>query len=101
VLANGDVNDASDPRVAHALWWLHQRPCERAADGVAALRELCGQCGGDGPDICIRGEIRGTVSSSLIVLGDTPAAGRYLHAQGPPDRTPYEDYSPLLRQLAR
>src|SRR5262245_15781931 len=41
VLTNHDVNDASDRRVGHALWWLHQRPYACAADCIAALKELC------------------------------------------------------------
>ena len=87
-----DVDDDSDPRIAHALGWLNEHPSKTAADCLAALAELCGQTGV--PPICLRGADRGTVSSTLVALraGSTV----YLHAQGPPDRTPYEDYSRLL-----
>jgi hypothetical protein len=34
-----------------------------------------------------------------VLLRDQPGDGVYLHAQGPPDTTPYVDYSHLLRQL--
>ena len=57
--------------------------------------------GEDGPNICLRGKERGTVSSSILVLRERLASGTYLHAQGPPDRTPYEDISSLMRQLGR
>jgi uncharacterized protein with NRDE domain len=100
VLTNGDVNAASDPRLAYSAWWLGQQDCARAADCLDALRRLCGQAGDGGPPVCLRGPDRGTVSSSLIALRRPLRDSTYLHAQGPPDRTPYRDYSPLLRQIA-
>lgn len=99
VLSNGDVNDASDRRVGHSLDWLGSRMGSTSAECVTAARELCGQAGGDGPAICLNGTRRGTVSSSLLVLPPALPQGVYLHAQGPPDRTPYEDHSHLLREL--
>jgi uncharacterized protein with NRDE domain len=98
VLTNHDVNDSSDGRLAYALAWLGGRPYARTADCVAALKELCGQTGNGGPPICLRLGDRGTVSSSILVPRP-PAGGVYLHAQGPPDRTPYADYSELLREI--
>jgi uncharacterized protein with NRDE domain len=95
VLTNRDVNDASDQRASHALGWLHSRTYACAQDAVAAIKELCGQ-----PEICIRKEDRGTVSSSILVLHQPLAESVYLHAQGPPDRTAYDDCSELLRQIA-
>jgi uncharacterized protein with NRDE domain len=101
VLTNQDVNDRSDPRLAYVLWWLAERPYAVAADCVAALRDLCGQNGASGtPPVCLRGDGRGTVSSSILTLKPRLAEGKYLHAQGPPDVTPYADCSHLLRELA-
>ena len=100
LLTNHDVNDASDRRLGHAAWWLHERAYNCAADCVAALNELCGQTGNGDPPICIRKEDRGTVSSSIVVLRQPLERGVYLHAQGPPDRTPYQDFSELLRRIA-
>ena len=99
VLANHDVNDSGDRRVGHALWWLGVRDYATCRDCIAALKELCAQTGEDGPPICFRGQDRGTVSSTLVALRKPPDRGTYLHAQGPPDRTPYTDYSHLLREL--
>jgi uncharacterized protein with NRDE domain len=99
VLANGDVNDGSDLRVGYAAWWLGERGYTVAADCVAALKELCAQTGNGGPPICLRKEDRGTVSSTLVTLRQSLTQSTYLHAQGPPDRTPYEDYSELLAEL--
>jgi uncharacterized protein with NRDE domain len=101
ILTNREVNAVSDPRLAYAAWWLSQHSYHRAADCLEALRQLCGRTDGGGPPICLHGPDRGTVSSSLIALTRPPSASVYLHAQGPPDRTPYEDYSHLLRQILR
>jgi hypothetical protein len=99
VLTANDVNDQSDPRLRHALGWLGRRHYARSNDCVAALKELCGQTGNGGPAICLHGKQGGTVSSSIVVLRLLPAHSLYLHAQGPPDRTPYADYSSLLEQM--
>jgi hypothetical protein len=101
VLTNRDVNDLTDPRLAHALDWLGRQPSATADDCLQALRRLCAQCGEGGPPICLHGKDRGTVSSSLLALPADLARGTYLHAQGPPDRVPYEDCSSLLAELAR
>ena len=100
VLTNHDVNQEGDPRVGHALAWLSRRNCETTAECLAALAVLCGQHGDDGPPICLHGQDRGTVSSSLIALRPALSESIYRHAQGPPDRVPYADYSHLLKELA-
>jgi uncharacterized protein with NRDE domain len=100
VLTSNDVNDASDRRLGHALWWLSGRPYGNAGACVAALRELCAQTGNSDPPMCLRAKDGGTVSSSIVVLRPSLAHSTYLHSQGPPDRTPYTDYSHLLRALA-
>lgn len=99
VVANGDVNDESDPRLAHALGWLYRQPYTLAADCLKALRQICANPGQDGAPICLHGPDRGTVSSSLLALRKPLARSSYLHAQGPPDQTPYTDQSPLFAQL--
>jgi len=99
ILTAHDVNDASDRRLGHALWWLSQRSYACAAECLRALQALCAQSGNDGPPICLHGERSGTVSSSIVALRSPEADSSYLHAQGPPDRTPYTDYSHLFRQL--
>jgi uncharacterized protein with NRDE domain len=99
VLTAHDVNDGSDCRLGHALGWLGERDYSRSAECVAALKQLCAQTGNGDPPICLHGQKSGTVSSSIVVLRNPPAPGLYLHAQGPPDRTPYADYSHLLEQI--
>jgi uncharacterized protein with NRDE domain len=99
VLANTDVNDPIDPRIVHASNWLAARSLSTSREALASLRQLCASHEPVGKPICFRHDGRGTVSSSLLALPDRLAHGLYLHAQGPPDTTPYEDVSSLLRQL--
>src|SRR5438105_4983637 len=60
VLTAHDVNDASDSRIGHALWWLGQREYANGEDCIAALRELCRQPGNGDPPMCVHGKIGGT-----------------------------------------
>ena len=99
ILTNRDVNDESDERIGYAAHWLEQRPSRFAENCLVALRQLCGLHEPGLPPICLRGREHGTVSSSLIALRATQTNSVYLHAQGPPDRMPYSDYSHLLREL--
>jgi uncharacterized protein with NRDE domain len=99
VLTAHDVDDTGDRRIGHALWWLSQRSYPNSAACVTALKELCAQSGNGDPPMSLHGKEGGTVSSSIVALCAMPARSQYWHAQGPPDRKPYEDYSPLLRQL--
>lgn len=47
--------------------------------------------------ICVHtSEQYGTVSSSLLAIGRDVSTSRYLHAQGAPCRTPYQDFSALF-----
>jgi uncharacterized protein with NRDE domain len=100
VLTAHDINDASDRRLGHALWWLSQRECNTSSQCIAALKQLCGQTGNSDPPMCLRFADRGTVSSSIIALRSPLTASTFHHAQGPPDQTPYADLSPLFLQLA-
>src|SRR5260370_5780304 len=99
VLTAHDVNDESDRRIGHALWWLSQRIYRNAADCVESLKQLCAQKGNGDPPMCLRGEKGGTVSSSIVSLRSPLSRSFYWHAQGPPDRTPYADFSGLMKEL--
>jgi uncharacterized protein with NRDE domain len=101
VLTNRDVNDASDVRLNYAQSWLGRRHYQTADHCVQALRQLCGKSEPDHPPMCFREKERGTVSSSIVALRGSLSRGIYLHAQGSPDRTPYEDYSGLLHDMDR
>jgi uncharacterized protein with NRDE domain len=99
VLTKHDIDDDNDPRIAHAGNRLSERSYSQSADCIAALRELCGQTGNSQPPMCIRESDHGTVSSSILAIRQPMARSTYLHAQGPPDRTAFEDCSHLFQQL--
>ena len=101
VLTARDIDDMADSRLAYALGWLNRRSYSTAAECLEALQQLCSQTGNGSPAICIRGKKGGTVSSSLIALRQPLFRSNYLHAQGPPDRTPYGDCSALFEELQR
>lgn len=96
VLTSHDVNDGSDRRIDHASRWLSGHASYRASDCVDALKQLCSQPGNGGPPMCLHGKQGGTVSSSILAIRRPPARSTYLHAQGSPDKTPYEDYAHLF-----
>lgn len=100
VITNHDINDESDPRLSFSLDFLTNRPYEDSTDCLLALRELCMLKGNGHPPVCLYGKESGTVSSSLLVLKPQLIDSLYYHAAGPPDHTTYENYSPLLAQLA-
>jgi uncharacterized protein with NRDE domain len=100
LLANGDVNDEADPRLAYALDVLQRTNPRHAEECVTALQQLLGLREPDHPPICLRRGDRGTVSSSILLIRQQLSEGKYLHAQGPPDKTAFEDYSELLKQLS-
>ena len=99
-LTNTDINDGSDPRVMYTFHFLGQRDYPNAAACLKALQALCGQGNDQHPPICLRGDKKGTVSSTLVAVRQPLSRSTYLHAQGPPDRVPYADHSALLRELA-
>ena len=51
------------------------------------------------PSIVMRGSDHGTVSSTLIALGKRPRDAIYQYSSAAPDKSRYEDYSPLLRDI--
>ncbi len=100
VLSNRDVNDPSDRRVQHALAVLAEEDLTTSRSALHALGRLCASHEPAEAPMCFRRDGRGSVSSSLLALRPPPAAGTYLHAQGPPDVTPYRDVSGLLHSFA-
>jgi uncharacterized protein with NRDE domain len=96
LMANGDLDDAGDRRLARARELLAAGPLGSGAEFVARTAEVCAH-----GDIVLRGPDRGTVSSDQIALTADADAAIYRHAPGPPDRRPYDDYSRHLRALLR
>jgi hypothetical protein len=53
----------------------------------------------DRPGMILRSGEKGTVSSTLIALGKKPRDAIFQYAPAAPDKSKYEDYSPLLRDI--
>lgn len=100
VIANGDPDDAGNPRVARLL--QAARAATDAPEPLDRLAELCrDHADGDagGVPTCIHGARYGTRSCTLLRLESPLGAGVVLHADGPPCRTEFQDFTPLLRRL--
>ncbi len=99
LLSNGDVNDPNDARLNYSLDVLQRTNYRQAEDCVTALRHLLGLREPERPPVCLHLGERGTVSSSILLVRRSLGDSEYWHAQGPPDQTPYTDYSDLLKRL--
>ncbi len=101
IVANGDVNDPRDARVemARRLLTLHTLDSPVKFLAVASKVFAPPSPHPGRPSIVVRAKDRGTVSSTLISLGKKPRDAIYQYASGSPDRSRYEDFSPLLRHI--
>ncbi len=86
VLPNGRLDSPEVPRVARIQDLLSTSAADPRQQLRAALSDDA---------VCIRGDFYGTRSASLVGLRPGGVAF-YLHADGAPDRAPFEDVSWLL-----
>lgn len=95
------VNDSGHPRIHLAQAWLADQEAVQSSEiWLKRLPQLCAFPGKDGlPAQCVHGQERGTVSSTIIALKEPLTDSRLWHAQGPPDRHPYQDLSHLFMAL--
>ncbi len=96
-----DVNDPMDERVSMARRLLTLQMLDSPVKFLAVASKVFARppAAPGRPSMVIRNETRGTVSSTLISLGKKPRDAIYQYASGPPDKTKFEDYSPLLRDI--
>ncbi len=101
IISNGDVNDPRDERVklAHRLLTLQTLDSPVKFLAVASKVFARPAAGPMRPGMVVRDRRRGTVSSTLIALGPKPRDAIFQYADGPPDESKYEDFSPLLRDI--
>lgn len=101
VIGEYDVNDHRDKRAAMANRLLTLQTLDSPVKFLAvASKVLARTPGGPGrPAMVIRENDYGTVSSTLISLGKKPRDAIYQYANGAPDQSKYEDYSPMLRDI--
>jgi uncharacterized protein with NRDE domain len=102
VIGNADPDARSIPKLARLLESSRAAIRGSSQDALEALAGLCREHGaGASPleDTCIHAGGYGTRSSTLLRLGTLEPA--WWFADGPPCRTAYEDFSPLLYALGR
>src|SRR5262245_5952132 len=105
IVTAGDVNDAADSRQALARRLLSEQALSEqgwSSPGGFALvaRRVC-SLGPTGSDrgIVLRGDGRGTVSSTILAVARRADESLYYFAAGPPDVTDYQDCSDLARSV--
>jgi uncharacterized protein with NRDE domain len=108
IIAGGDLNDSRDGRVDLARRLLTLQTLDSPVKFLAVASKVFAKSPTSMPgslsakaksSIVIRDSDRGTVSSTLLALGKKPRDAIYQYAPNAPDRTRYEDYSPLLRDI--
>jgi len=91
-LAHEDIDESKEPKLVHARMLCNDLICRRADPEPPFDRLTCilAQHHKDDPALgpCVHGQAAGTVSSTLIAVGSAGMV-KYLHAAGPPCRTPY------------
>ena len=101
ILTNqGDVNDFSLQRIRIIADYLQKLSYQDIFEVIDSLKKLCEKHSSPGETwskaICVHGNGYGTVSSSIIGLGDGKNPNLYFHAEGKPCVVPYQNYSSLL-----
>ena len=101
IISIGDVNDPRDERGKLARRLLTLQTLDSPVKFLAVASKVFARppAAPDRPGMVVRGPDRGTVSSTLIALGKKPRDAIYQYSTDAPDRSKYEDYSPLLRDI--
>ena len=102
VVGNADPDDAAHPKTARILNRARRVAAEPGAAPLEALAELCRDHEDEGGPLsaaCVHAGGYGTRSSTLLRLGSEPGQGALRHAEGPPCRADYEDWTPLLHEI--
>lgn len=101
IVNSGDLNEGRDERQKLARRLLTLQTLDSAVKFLAVASKAFARppATPDRPGMIVRGQERGTVSSTLIALGKKPRDAIFQYANGSPDMARYEDYSPLLRDI--
>jgi hypothetical protein len=101
ILSARDVDDMRDERVQLAQRLLTLQILDSPVKFLAVASKVFARApsASGRPGMVIRDGQLSTVSSTLIALGKKPRDAIFQFAAGPPDRTHYEDFSPMLRDI--
>jgi uncharacterized protein with NRDE domain len=104
VIGNTDLTLPAPPKLARLGGQVERLAAAPGLRLLDQLAELCrGHDGGGAPgdDACVHAGRYGTRSSTLLRLAADEDASTLLFADGPPCRTAYHDFTPLLHELRR
>lgn len=95
------LNDPEDERVQMARRLLTLQALDSPVKFLAVASKVFARppAGPGRPSMVVREGDYATVSSTLIALGVKPRDAIYQFADGGPDKSRYEDYSPMLRDI--
>ncbi len=102
VLGNADPLAPPTPKIARLRACAERAAAAPAPRVLDALAALCREHAADADPLgaaCVHTPRFGTRSSTLLRLSETATDDAFLFADGPPCRTGYLDFSPLLRAL--
>ncbi len=101
IVGENDINDPRDERVNMARRLLTLQTLDSPVKFLAVASKVFARSPNSPgrPSMVMRNREFGTVSSTLISLGKKPRDAIYQYSNGAPDRTKFEDYSPLLRDI--
>ncbi len=101
IISNQDLNDPQDDRVQMARRLLTLQTLDSPVKFLAIASKVFARSPSPQgrPSIVMRQSEVGTVSSTLISLGQKPRDAIFQFAPGAPDKHKYEDFSPLLRDI--
>lgn len=101
LIGDRNVNDRRDDRVNMARRLLTLQTLDSPVKFLAVASKVFARApiAPNRPSMVVREKNYGTVSSTLISLGEKPRDAIYQYSNGAPDQAKFEDYSPLLRDI--
>ncbi|MEM9827342.1 MAG: NRDE family protein [Planctomycetota bacterium] len=101
IIGARNLNDPADDRVQMARRLLTLQTLDSPVKFLAVASKVFARSpvGPGRPSMVIRQGDFGTVSSTLIALGVKPRDAIYQFSGNAPDRSKYEDFSPMLRDI--
>ncbi len=101
IIGDRDIDDPRDKRAALAKRLLTLQTLDSPVKFLAVASKVFARAPlAEGrPSMVIREKDYGTVSSTLISLGQKPRDAIYQYSNGAPNEAKFEDYSPLLRDI--
>ena len=102
MIGNVDPTQPASPKVDRIRRQAEEVAAEAPGSVLEGLGRICRSHDGNSDpfrDTCVHAGPYGTRSSVLLWLAERPAYDVFRFADGPPCRTGYEDFTPLLRDL--